>query len=85
MLLATTAFGAEGIVKFFNETRGMGYITPYQENADRIFYTEDIDADSRSVLVHGCKVHFEPSLESKRPTARPNLRYATEISVLECP
>ncbi|MCH8242769.1 MAG: cold-shock protein, partial [Planctomycetes bacterium] len=49
----------EGTVKWFNDTRGYGFITPSDGSADVFVHYTGIVGDGRKTLQEGQKVEFE--------------------------
>jgi CspA family cold shock protein len=48
-----------GIVKWFNDTKGVGFITPDNGGDDLFAHFSEIRADGFKTLVEGQKVSFE--------------------------
>ena len=49
----------EGIVKWFNESKGFGFIAPSDGSADVFVHFSAIQGDGFRTLVEGQKVNFE--------------------------
>ncbi len=59
---------AEGTVKWFNESKGFGFIT--REDGDDVFvHHSSIDGDGFKTLVEGDKVSFDIEQGDKGPKA----------------
>jgi CspA family cold shock protein len=66
---------ATGIVKWFNETKGFGFITPDQGGEDLFAHFSAIQGSGFKKLVEGQKVSFEVTTGQKG-------KQATNIQVL---
>lgn len=66
-----------GTVKFFNSTKGFGFITPDNGDKDVFVHISAVEASGLRTLVDGQKVSFEvePDRKGKGPKAV-NLRAA---------
>ena len=51
---------ATGIVKWFNDSKGYGFITPDESGKDLFVHYSEIQADGYKSLNEGDKVQFEP-------------------------
>jgi CspA family cold shock protein len=61
---------AEGTVKWFNGTKGFGFITPDAGTADLFVHFSAIDASGYRELAEGQRVTFESEQGPKGPQAR---------------
>jgi CspA family cold shock protein len=59
----------EGTVKWFNDTRGYGFITPTDGSADVFVHYTGIVGDGRKTLQEGQKVEFEVAQGDRGPKA----------------
>ncbi len=59
----------QGTVKWFNETKGYGFITPSDGSPDVFVHYSDIQVDGFKTLAEGQKVEFEVSPGPKGPRA----------------
>ena len=59
----------EGTVKWFNDTRGYGFITPSDGSADVFVHYTGIVGDGRKTLQEGPKVEFEVTQGDRGPKA----------------
>jgi CspA family cold shock protein len=62
---------ATGVVKFFNTTKGFGFITPDGGSKDVFVHISDVERSGLSGLADGQKVSFdsEPDPRGKGPKA----------------
>jgi CspA family cold shock protein len=62
---------ATGTVKFFNTTKGFGFITPDEGGKDVFVHISDVERSGLSGLADGQKVSFEsqPDPRGKGPKA----------------
>ena len=60
---------SEGIVKWFNESKGYGFITPDDGGKDLFVHFSAINAEGYKVLQEGDKVSFEQEQGPKGPQA----------------
>ena len=60
---------ATGIVKWFNDDKGYGFITPDDGGKDLFVHHSGIAGDGFKSLAEGAKVEFEPSEGQKGPQA----------------
>jgi CspA family cold shock protein len=61
---------AEGIVKWFNATKGFGFITPDDGTADVFVHFSSIEGTGYRELTEGQKVDFEAEQGPKGPQAK---------------
>jgi len=66
----------QGTVKWFNQTKGFGFIAPSDGTPDVFVHTSAIQGDSYGVLNEGDKVEFELTQGEKGPKAQ-NVRTVT--------
>ena len=66
---------ATGIVKFFNTTRGFGFIAPEDGSKDVFVHISAVQQSEIEYLVEGQKVSFDVEEEARGPKAV-NLREA---------
>lgn len=66
---------ATGVVKWFNPTKGFGFIVPDQGGKDVFVHITAVQAAGMTGLNEGQKVSFEVSMERGKPAAT-NLRAA---------
>ena len=59
----------EGTVKWFNDTKGYGFITPSDGSSDLFVHYSDIEGTGRRSLQEGDKVEFETGQGDKGPKA----------------
>ena len=59
----------EGIVKWFNESKGYGFITPDDGGKDLFVHFSAISGEGYKVLQEGDKVSFEQEQGPKGPQA----------------
>ena len=67
----------EGVVKFFNTTKGFGFIQPTTGGKDAFVHISAVERSGMSTLVEGQKVSYE--LE----TGRDGKQWATNLKALE--
>ena len=60
---------ATGIVKWFNDDKGYGFITPDDGGKDLFVHHSDVAGQGFKSLAEGAKVEFEPSQGQKGPQA----------------
>ncbi len=58
-----------GTVKWFNNQKGFGFITPEDGGKDLFIHYSNIDSNGFRSLEEGQKVQFEPSEGKKGPEA----------------
>ncbi len=59
----------QGTVKWFNDTKGYGFITPDDGSPDVFAHYSDIQAEGFKTLTEGQKVEFEVVSSEKGPRA----------------
>jgi CspA family cold shock protein len=67
---------ATGIVKWFNDDKGYGFITPDGGGKDLFVHHSGVAGEGFKSLAEGAKVEFEPSEGEKGPQAT-NVRAVT--------
>jgi CspA family cold shock protein len=60
---------ATGTVKWFNDTKGYGFITPDDNSKDLFVHHSGIAGDGFKSLAEGAKVEFEARAGTKGPEA----------------
>ena len=58
-----------GTVKWFNDQKGFGFITPDVAGKDLFVHHEELFGDANSSLAQGAKVKYEPHAGAKGPRA----------------
>jgi CspA family cold shock protein len=61
---------AEGTVKWFNATKGFGFLTPDDGTPDVFVHFSAIEGSGYRELVEGQRVQFEPERGQKGPQAK---------------
>ena len=61
---------ATGTVKWFNDSKGYGFITPDEGGEDLFVHHTGIGGSGFKTLAEGAKVEFEPAEGDKGPEAR---------------
>ncbi|MEN3341850.1 MAG: cold shock protein [Actinomycetota bacterium] len=61
---------ATGTVKWFNDAKGYGFITPDTGGKDVFVHFSSIVADGHKTLAEGAKVDFEQADGTKGPEAK---------------
>jgi cold shock protein len=61
---------ATGTVKWFNDAKGYGFVTPEDGGKDVFVHHSNIAGDGFKTLAEGAKVEFEPAQGEKGPEAR---------------
>jgi CspA family cold shock protein len=61
---------ATGVVKWFSDEKGFGFITPDDGGADAFVHFSAIQADGFRTLAEGAKVEFELGQGQKGPQAQ---------------
>ena len=59
----------QGTVKWFNDTKGFGFIIPTDGGAEIFVHYSDIDGEGRKTLREGDTVEFETVERDKGPKA----------------
>ena len=60
---------ATGIVKWFSDEKGFGFITPDEGSRDLFVHHSNISADGYRSLAEGAKVSYEEEMGPKGPKA----------------
>jgi cold shock protein len=60
---------AEGTVKWFNDDKGFGFITPDEGGKDLFVHHSAIDMDGFRTLTEGARVSYESEAGEKGPKA----------------
>jgi cold shock protein len=60
---------ASGTVKWFNDSKGYGFITPDGESKDVFVHHSSISGEGYKSLAEGARVEFESSEGAKGPEA----------------
>jgi cold shock protein len=60
---------ATGSVKWFNEAKGFGFITPEDGEKDLFVHFSNIEAEGYKTLAEGAKVSYESRQGQKGPEA----------------
>jgi cold shock protein len=60
---------ATGTVKWFNDAKGYGFITPQEGEKDLFVHHSAIAGDGDKSLAEGAKVEFDPREGAKGPEA----------------
>jgi CspA family cold shock protein len=60
---------ATGTVKWFNDDKGYGFVTPDDEGKDLFVHHSDIDGEGFKSLAEGAKVTYEAEPGDKGPKA----------------
>ena len=60
---------ATGTVKWFNEAKGYGFITPEDGSKDLFVHFSNIQSEGFKTLAEGATVNFEPRQGEKGPEA----------------
>ena len=60
---------ATGTVKWFNDSKGFGFITPEDGGKDLFAHHTEIQGEGHRTLTEGQKVEFEPTQGQKGPAA----------------
>ena len=59
----------QGTVKWFNDSKGFGFITPSEGDKDLFVHMSEIKMDGFKTLKEGQKVNFEEGVTDKGPCA----------------
>ena len=59
----------EGIVKWFNDSKGYGFLTPSNGGKDLFVHMSEIKMEGFKTLKEGQKVNFEEGVSDKGPCA----------------
>jgi CspA family cold shock protein len=68
-LVREVFFMATGTVKWFNDSKGYGFITPDEGTKDLFVHHSNIVGDGYKSLAEGARVEFEPREGQKGPEA----------------
>lgn len=60
----------QGVVKWFNDSKGFGFITPDGGNADCFVHYSSIQGNGYKSLEQGDRVEFETTQGEKGPAAK---------------
>ena len=60
---------ARGTVKYFNDQKGYGFITPDEGTRDYFVHHSDITMEGYRTLEQGQRVHFDPREGDRGPLA----------------
>jgi cold shock protein len=60
---------ATGTVKWFNDDKGFGFITPDEQGEDLFVHHSSIQGNGFKSLAEGAKVSYEPEQGQKGPAA----------------
>jgi len=60
---------ATGTVKWFNDSKGFGFITPEEGGKDLFVHFSNIGGSGFKSLTEGAKVEYEPAEGDKGPVA----------------
>jgi cold shock protein len=60
---------ATGTVKWFNDSKGFGFITPDEGGKDLFVHYTNVAGEGFKSLTEGTKVEFEPAEGEKGPVA----------------
>ncbi len=61
---------ATGTVKWFNDAKGYGFISPDESGKDLFVHHSSIAGEGYKSLAEGAKVEFEPAEGEKGPEAK---------------
>jgi len=59
----------EGTVKWFNDTKGFGFILPSDGGQDVFVHYSDVEGEGRRTLHEGDRVEYETTQSEKGPKA----------------
>jgi CspA family cold shock protein len=59
----------QGTVKWFNDSKGFGFITPLDGSSDLFVHHSDIQMDGFKTLAEGQKVEYQATKGEKGPRA----------------
>ena len=68
---------ATGTVKWFNDAKGFGFITPEDGGKDLFVHFSNLSGEGFKSLAEGAKVEYEPAESDKGPVATTSLRSAS--------
>jgi len=60
---------AQGVVKWFSDEKGFGFITPDESGKDLFVHHSDIQADGFRTLAEGSRVEYSTEAGAKGPKA----------------
>jgi CspA family cold shock protein len=60
---------ATGVVKWFSDDKGFGFVTPDEPGKDLFVHYSDISGDGFRSLAEGARVEYEPQAGDKGPKA----------------
>jgi cold shock protein len=60
---------AQGVVKWFSDEKGFGFITPDESGKDLFVHHSDIQAEGFRTLAEGARVEYDVEAGNKGPKA----------------
>lgn len=69
LAVVSVCLAATGTVKWFNDSKGFGFITPDHGSKDVFFHFSAINGDGYKTLTEGQKVKFDIVYGKKGPSA----------------
>jgi CspA family cold shock protein len=60
---------ATGTVKWFNDSKGFGFITPEEGGKDLFVHFSNVTGEGFKTLTEGARVEYEPAEGEKGPVA----------------